>query len=281
MNEEDILSQNAPAKDQNVEKADAKERYEYKYSPSEWRNMFKSSIRPLVSMVILVAVLCVIPLVFMLTSDTSDIAIGLWIGWWVALIFIYIMSLVLQKKNWRAAEKRSVDCVRQYEVYENYFTFKLFKNGELIQSAKVYFEEIEKVTVNGNFLQIQHRGIAYIFDKTTLIENSLLLSYAEKNGAKLESKGKSSALNVAASWLFLLAILSFFVAMVCEELLYLKNSLVSENMWVFFAFTPIPIASIAFGIYLKKKGEKYKKNVVVGIVMTILMCFFGAICYLL
>ena len=50
----------------------------------------------------------------------------------------------------------------------------------------------------------------------------------------------------------------------------------TENMWVFFLFLPVPIASIVFGFYLKKKGYKYKKNVVVGIIMAALLCIYGS-----
>ena len=46
-----------------------------------------------------------------------------------------------------------------------------------------------------------------------------------------------------------------------------------------FLFLPIPIASIVFGFYLKKKGYKYKKNVIVGVIMAVLLCIYGSFAF--
>ncbi|MBQ2875799.1 MAG: hypothetical protein IJE25_02175, partial [Clostridia bacterium] len=54
----------------------------------------------------------------------------------------------------------------------------------------------------------------------------------------------------------------------------------TENMWIFFLFLPVPIASIVFGFYLKKKGYKYKKNVIVGIIMAALLCIYGSFTFI-
>ena len=54
----------------------------------------------------------------------------------------------------------------------------------------------------------------------------------------------------------------------------------TENMWVFFLFLPVPIASIVFGFYLKKKGYKYKKNVIVGVIMAALLCIYGSFTFI-
>ena len=54
----------------------------------------------------------------------------------------------------------------------------------------------------------------------------------------------------------------------------------TKDMWVFFLYLPVPIASIAFGIYLKKKGYAYRKNVIVGIVMAALLCIYGSFTFI-
>lgn len=44
--------------------------------------------------------------------------------------------------------------------------------------------------------------------------------------------------------------------------------------------TPIPIASIVWGFVLKSKGCKYKKNIIVGIIMTVLLCMYGSFTFI-
>ena len=49
-----------------------------------------------------------------------------------------------------------------------------------------------------------------------------------------------------------------------------------ENMWLFFLWTPIPIASVVFGYKLKARGYKYQKNVITGFIMAALLCIYGS-----
>ena len=57
------------------------------------------------------------------------------------------------------------------------------------------------------------------------------------------------------------------------------NGLFTENMWVFFLMTPIPLSSIIFGFILKSKGYQYKKNVIVGLIVVILLCVYGSFAF--
>lgn len=78
-------------------------------------------------------------------------------------------------------------------------------------------------------------------------------------------------------FLFVLSILSIWGALLCVAIVStLINAVANEAMWIFFPFALIPIASIIFGFYMKKKGYKYKKNVIVGFIMAILLCIYGS-----
>lgn len=78
------------------------------------------------------------------------------------------------------------------------------------------------------------------------------------------------------SWILVIASL-FTVQATLLLMLYLStiNEYDIENACAFFLFVPIPLMSISIGKRLKEKGYKYKKNTVVGIVMTVILCLFG------
>ena len=82
--------------------------------------------------------------------------------------------------------------------------------------------------------------------------------------------------------LFIATICSIWFALICVAMLSARNpgAIGNENMWVFFLFLPIPIASIVFGFYLKKKGVKYKKNVIVGFIMAAFLCIYGSFTFI-
>jgi TRAP-type C4-dicarboxylate transport system permease small subunit len=82
--------------------------------------------------------------------------------------------------------------------------------------------------------------------------------------------------------LFIFSICSIWGALMGVAILSASNphTMGNENMWVFFLFLPIPLASIVFGFYLKKKGVKYKKNVIVGFIMAAFLCIYGSFTFI-
>ncbi len=49
----------------------------------------------------------------------------------------------------------------------------------------------------------------------------------------------------------------------------------SRYLRVYLFFLPIPIGSIIFGVVTQRKGYTYKKNIIVGIIMTALLLIYG------
>ena len=109
----------------------------------------------------------------------------------------------------------------------------------------------------------------------------MFYSYYKWNPNKVDEsliKNKWSAISTV---LIIFSILSIPGALIGIAILSGINNLFTENMWIFFLFTPIPIASIVIGSYLKSKGiYKYQKNIVVGIIMTALLCIYGSFSFI-
>jgi len=49
-----------------------------------------------------------------------------------------------------------------------------------------------------------------------------------------------------------------------------------KNSWLFYLMLPIPLTSLVIGIIYKRKGFKSTKNIVVGIIFTILLLIYGS-----
>ena len=49
-----------------------------------------------------------------------------------------------------------------------------------------------------------------------------------------------------------------------------------KNSWLFYLMLPIPLTSLVMGIIYKRKGFKAIKNIVVGIIFTILLLIYGS-----
>ena len=53
-----------------------------------------------------------------------------------------------------------------------------------------------------------------------------------------------------------------------------------ERMWMFFLFLPIPLSSLVLGIICKLRGYKTVKNIVIGIIFSLLLFGFGSFSFL-
>ncbi len=92
---------------------------------------------------------------------------------------------------------------------------------------------------------------------------------------------KKRILRAISIALFILSIATIlFALIIVTELSGLNQAATLESMWIFFLFLPVPIASIVLGFYLKKKGYKYKKNVIVGFIMAPLLCAYGSFTFI-
>ncbi len=81
--------------------------------------------------------------------------------------------------------------------------------------------------------------------------------------------------------LFWASLLSPIVALIFVLILWCINSFFVGNMWLFYLFVPFPAASVALGIHTKKRGIKFKKNVVCGIISLVLLLTVGTLSFII
>ena len=86
---------------------------------------------------------------------------------------------------------------------------------------------------------------------------------------------KRVLLNVFSIILTVLAIASIFISLiVCDIYSVAIHPVVFTKGWLVGVSLPLPIASLVFGLYTKKKGYAFYKNIVVGIIFTFFVSVF-------
>lgn len=89
----------------------------------------------------------------------------------------------------------------------------------------------------------------------------------------------TSHLRVMKGVMIALFVLTFFclpAGLGLQAQNYTFSTGATDNAWMFFLFLPIPLASLILGIVYKCKGLKTTKNIVAGVIFTILLCAYGA-----
>ena len=274
---DDILSEAAPI-DEN--KNEPKEAYVFKYEKSDLQEVFKKARFPLIKRAIIFTLACIVLFVFLAAAGANDTIIGLLLGYFLIGVISHIKGYFAYSKAWKNSESRILESTYSYEIFDGYFILNISKNEEITKTLKIYFEDIEKIQSFGNYLVLQISGQSYIIKKDALIPVSAFITFCNNTPNKVEEKKPKDKLKIISILLFVLSICTILGALISVAILSGINQAMTENMWIFFLFLPVPIASIVFGFYLKKKGYKYKKNVIVGVIMAALLCIYGSFTFI-
>ncbi len=270
---DDILSEAEPIEES---KNEPKEAYVFKYDKSDLQNVFKKIRFPLVKRAIIFALACSVLFILFAATEANETIIGLLLGYFLVGVISHIKGYFAYSKVWKSSEKKILQSTYSYEIFDGYFMLNISKNEEITRTQKIYFDDIEKIQSFGNYLVLQFAGQSYIIKTDALITESAFITFCKNPSNKVEMRKPKDKLKTISILLFVLSICTILGALFGVAILSGINQTMLENMWVFFLFLPIPIASIAFGFYLKKKGYKYKKNVIVGFIMAVLLCIYGS-----
>ena len=95
--------------------------------------------------------------------------------------------------------------------------------------------------------------------------------------SKIPARSSKKEWKVGSILLFIFSIFSVPLAFVTLGFAARNTDIFEEYYWIFFIYMLIPIGSIAYGILLKRKGYGGKKNVIIGGLMTPMLCLFGLV----
>lgn len=205
---------------------------------------------------------------------------------------IYIMCIYsvrlehfAEKSFNRERKKYNVDINFETEFYDNYFISK--NNGV---SRTVSYNEITRcVETDTNFyLECQENKAIIIIQKNAcdleVIDfiRSKFKNIENKLGDEIKFKGhlKPKTIKIFMLVLFIATILSIYGAMYT---LILVGTITKQhdlsffkNIWIFWCFVPIPLASIILGYKYRNLGFKCTKNIVAGYIVGIFLILYGS-----
>ncbi len=195
-------------------------------------------------------------------------------------LVIGVTRYVKVKKTIAAYQNKLMSRAYYYEVFDTYFTVEITQDGECVSKGKVYLSELDRIYESGACLILQCGGGSYFLRKSDLDKQSVFFRHREKQTQKAALKKPSGWRGVVSVLLVVASICTIWMSAVALALIMQPYHAPNETMWVFFLFLPIPIASIVFGMYLKGKGNKYKKNVITGIIIAVMLCLYGSFSFI-
>ncbi len=256
------------------------ELYQFNYSIEELTEIYKCLRNRLIKRPILFFVTYAALLLSCLGTSVPDIFTGVVLGVFLVGIASHIRGIRAFKKNWRKGNDKVAQSRYEYKIYDDYLTISIQRNGETVRTSKTYFQDIEQIQDIGGYLLLIISGQTFILRKGELPANSAVYTLLNRYLAKAVRQPPAGKWKVWSLILFIGSLLSIFGAIFLVGTVSEANHHFNENMWLFFLLTPIPIASIILGFCLRKRGYKYKKNIVAGIIMTVILCIYGSFTFI-
>ena len=270
---------NSENKEQNAE-IQPNESYRFTFSKQELSEIYRLQRNSVYKSPLIFTILCILMILFFIGSSAPDVMIGFAFGMFLIGAVSHIKGIRAYSKAWKNSTERICKSVYEYKVFENYIGVNIYRENERIRESKCFFTDIEQIQQFGKWLFLQFGGQSFIIRKSDLKENSAFYSYMYKNPAKTVDTPIPNKWRTTSILLFFASLLSILGALALVGAMSEANGLFTENMWAFFLMTPIPIASIVLGYVLKSKGYKYKKNIIVGFIMTFFLCVYGSFVFI-
>lgn len=274
---DDIVSSAEPAPASETPIETPIESYEFRYSEAEIKDVYSKAKAPVRKSIIILSVLLAACVWFALANKAL-----------LGVAFAIVCAVQLWKRvkvysQYPKAEKLSQEkmfgSVYRYDTYYEYFRLHIERRDGNTEDIKVYYGEIRHKADLGEFLVLATDTQNFIIKKAEIHPNSGFYFISPNPKIPNERQKPVGKQRVISIILFVCSIATLWGALIGVAVLSGINYLTVENTWVFFLFTPIPIASIVFSVYLKKRGYKYKFNLIVGVVMVILLCLYGSFCF--
>lgn len=276
---DDILT-NEP--NETVIDSEPNETYSFNFDVNELQWIFRAQKRNIWKRPIITAVICIFGGLSAVTSGATypQFGLGIFVGVFIAILFVFIRELRAYNKYCENSIPHIAGATYEYQLFDDFININVYRNCERTRQFKCYYKDIEKVSQYESWLFFQVSGQSFIVRKGQLKENSNFYSYMFNNSDKVVVNQTPAKLRTVSIVLFIASLLSIIAGMNLIFVVSEINGLFVENIWVLFLFTPITVASVVFGFILKSKGYKYKKNIIAGIIMTVVLCIYGSFAFI-
>lgn len=260
-----------------------RETYTFNFDNEDEKEITKNSRAPFVRGLVVFLVTFALAGVYLFSVTTANnYFISFSLGILFFGIFIYVRSITTFNRRQKAAFSRVKLTTYAYELFSDHMIQKLYRNDDLICTQKIYYKDITNGTNTYKHITFAYANQLFFVRKSNLVQNSIFYNFVKTNTGRIKQPQKADNFHRTFSIvLFVATLLAMLLAMTLVGYVTSKNYYVfTDNLWLFFLFTPISIGSVVYGFILKKKGYKYKKNVIAGIIVTVLLCLYGSFTFI-
>ena len=210
---------------------------------------------------------------------------GILCGILLSLAFVVGRSLSRLKSTGKRLVDEYPETTVTASLYEEKLVLRSVCRGVLLWEKHMTFDKIEKVTKDTAYYQLYYGGKTHLIPLTLFQKGE----HAPETGleALLKSvmaRGKKELTTGRWRWisfgLCFLSVISLSLGLFLSEIICFLTAEEVFCFWAFYLVLPIPLASVAVGIYLLRQRKMAWKNIVIGAIAAFLLVVFGSFPFL-
>ncbi len=259
------------------------EKYSVQFSSEEVKEVEKRQLWKLYRRVIILTVLTLMFVIWSFCAGDNSV-IGFSLILFLCCLFISIRLIVLGIKTWKNSAQRMLETIYKYRFFDEYFELDTYVAGEKGNCYKYAYSEIKVMDEFKNYLLLQVNQSFFLFRRSDMKQDSFLFGYIFRNPDKIKKRKDKEKWQVISMALFVVSLCSIYLALMMTGLMMEVSGTPAESMpsymWTFFTVTPVPLASVAYGIAQQLKGRKCKKNIIGGLIIFFILCIYGSFAFI-
>ncbi len=277
---DDILT--GPQENSESDKEQPLEKYEFKYNKPIFKSVRQTIYANTNKIYTFLLSMSIINIIRVDHSLTNIFVLG---QSYICLLLIglmYIFFIFKTRKEWNPKNSKTYKNLYIYDIYTDYIMITSLRDNIITSTKRITPYSIKQCWSTTDLYIFQVDKEIYCIKKHGLDSNSVVHRYysiakhQQKNGNGTISK----EFKIFSLVIFILTLLCFPIIFLCIYSIWEDGVWFGEYAWMMYLALPIPIISIIVGIISNKKGMKNTKNILAGIIVTLLLCLYGSFTFI-
>lgn len=272
---DDILTDNSS---ENQDTPTPHETYTFKYTKEDLNTVFKHIYKKSSSKIVSIVIFVIALVLIVISNDAPTFVMGLLSGIFILCLICFIIAGIQLRKQKNALQEKALQNTYIYEIFDTYIKVTVISECNTHSENYIYPQNINQFWDTDTLFFFEYETQVYTLQKSALPESARFYSFFQKAKPVQVQKDSVMFLKHLANLFF---VLSFFALPASAMLIFRDDSVASvEQMWKMYLLLPIPITSLVLGILLKIKTKRGTKNIVIGIIISVLLLMYGSFSFI-
>lgn len=253
------------------------EEYEFSFTRPELELVHRANVKPARNGLVLMGMILAVVLVLLRTDLLDGMVGGVLLGTFLLGFLMNLISISNMRKKFAEDADPVLQCRYHYQVFQDHVDLTVHRDQLQIAAFRVEYSKLKTVLdAESHYIYAYNNG-AYLVPKAALRPDSPFgAALQEKVAPKKGAEKKYRILTEVVLWATLVGSL---VAVLLPNWIPGLDDFFSRAKLTL-AFLPLPILSIILGVALRKKGIRWKRNVIFGSIFAAILVFFAGVNFL-